>query len=65
VVISSIFVLPLTYLPLLLLAGDRRFMRSHANGMLSKILGWGYYALIVIAAIAALPLYLLTAGGKS
>ena len=63
-VVSSILVLPLTYLPLLLLAGDRRFMRSHANGLLSKVLGWGYYALIVLAALAALPLWLLTAGGK-
>jgi Mn2+/Fe2+ NRAMP family transporter len=64
-VISSILVLPLTYLPLLLLAGDHRFMRRHANGVVSKVLGWGYYALIVAAALAALPLYLLTSGGKS
>ena len=64
-VVSSILVLPLTYLPLLLLAGDRRFMRSHANGMLSKVLGWGYYGLIVVAALAALPLWLLTSGGNS
>ena len=64
-VVSSILVLPLTYLPLLLLAGDRRFMHSHANGVLSKVLGWGYYAVIVAAALAALPLYLLTSGGRS
>jgi len=64
-VVSSILVLPLSYLPLLLLAGDRKYMRSHANGLVAKILGWGYYVLIVIAAVAALPLYFLTSGGKA
>ncbi len=64
-VVSSILVLPLTYLPLLLLAGDRHFMKSHANGPLSKLLGWSYYALILVAAVVALPLYLLTSGGSS
>jgi hypothetical protein len=63
-VVASILVLPLTYLPLLLLAGDRTYMRVHANGLLSKTLGWGFYALIVVAALAALPLFLLTSGGQ-
>jgi len=63
-VVASILVLPLTYLPLLLLAGDRAYMRVHANGLLSKTLGWGFYVLIVVAALAALPLFLLTSGGQ-
>ena len=63
-VVSSIIVLPLTYLPLLLLAGDRQYMQEHANGWLAKLLGWGYYAVIVVAALAAVPLFLITAGGK-
>lgn len=63
-VVASILVLPLTYLPLLLLAGDRSYMREHANGRVAKMLGWAYYVLIVAAALAALPLYLLTQGGK-
>jgi manganese transport protein len=62
-VVASILVLPLTYLPLLLLAGDRTYMRAHANGTLAKTLGWGYFVLIVVAALAALPLYLITSGG--
>jgi manganese transport protein len=62
-VVASILVLPLTYLPLLLLAGDRTYMRIHANGPLARILGWGFYAIIVIAALAALPLFLITSGG--
>jgi Mn2+/Fe2+ NRAMP family transporter len=63
-VVASILVLPLTYLPILLLAGDKSYMREHSNGRIAKTLGWGYYVLIVVAALAALPLYLLTEGGK-
>ena len=63
-VLFSILVLPLTYLPLLLLSGDRNFMREHANGAVTKTLGWFYFAVIMIAAIAALPLYFLTSGGN-
>lgn len=63
-VVVSILVLPLTYLPILLLGGDKSYMRQHANGRIAKTLGWAYYALIVVAALAALPLFLLTEGGK-
>jgi manganese transport protein len=63
-ILFSILVLPLTYLPLLLLAGDKGYMRQYANGWLAKGLGWLYFAIITIAAIAALPLFLLTSGGQ-
>src|SRR4051812_45833612 len=63
-ILFSILVLPLTYLPLLLLAGDKQYMGGHANGALAKALGWFYFALITLAAIAALPLYILTSGGN-
>jgi manganese transport protein len=64
-VIASILVLPLTYLPLLLLAGDRHYMQEHANGWLAKTLGWTFYAVIVLAALAALPLFFITSGGQA
>ena len=63
-ILFSILVLPLTYLPLLLLAGDKKYMREHVNGPLAKALGWLYFALISAAAIAALPLFFLTSGGN-
>jgi Mn2+/Fe2+ NRAMP family transporter len=63
-VVFSIVVLPLTYLPLLLLASDRQYMREHVNGPLSKALGWTYYAVLVVAAVAAVPLFLITHGGQ-
>ncbi len=63
-ILFSILVLPLTYLPLLLLAGDKKTMREHVNGPLAKTLGWLYFAIITTAAVAALPLFILTSGGN-
>ena len=63
-VVASVLVLPFTYLPLLLIAGDRRVMGEHVNGVLSRTLGWGFFVLICIAALAALPLFVLTRGGQ-
>ena len=63
-ILFSILVLPFTYLPLLLLAGDRKYMREYVNGPLAKTLGWLYFIIITAAAVAALPLYLLTSGGN-
>jgi Mn2+/Fe2+ NRAMP family transporter len=63
-VLFSILVLPLTYLPLLLLSGDKKYMGEYVNGPLAKTLGWLYFAIITAAAFAALPLYFLTSGGN-
>jgi manganese transport protein len=62
-VLFSIIVLPLTYLPLMLLANDKSYMREHANKWLAKGLGWLFFVIVTAAAIAAIPLYLLTSGG--
>ncbi len=63
-VLFSILVLPLTYLPLLVLAGDKKYMREHANGPLAKSLGCAFFVIITAATIAAIPLFLLTSGGQ-
>jgi manganese transport protein len=63
-IVFSIVVLPLTYLPVLLIANDRKYMREHANGRISNALGWGYFVLIVVVALAAIPLYFITSGGQ-
>jgi len=63
-VLCSILVLPLTYLPLLLLAGDKKYMGKHVNGPFATALGWLYFAVITAAAVAALPLFILTSGGN-
>ncbi|MEA2363414.1 MAG: hypothetical protein QOD71_2559 [Thermoleophilaceae bacterium] len=63
-VIFSIPVLPLTYLPILLVGGDREVMGRHVNGPLSRVLGWAYFALICLLALAAPVLFLVTNGGS-
>jgi manganese transport protein len=62
-VIFSIPVLPLTYLPVLLVAGNREVMGKHVNGPLSRTLGWAYFGLICALAVAAPILFVATNGG--
>jgi manganese transport protein len=63
-VIFSIPVLPLTYLPILLVGGDREVMGRHVNGPLSRVLGWAYFGLICLLALAAPVLFVWTNGGS-
>jgi manganese transport protein len=62
-VVFAVVALPMTYLPILLIARDRSFMGEHVNGRISTVLGWLYFAVIVMLAIAAIPLLLATNGG--
>jgi Mn2+/Fe2+ NRAMP family transporter len=62
-VVFAVVALPMTYLPILMIAGDHSFMGEHANGRFSSILGWAYFALIIVLAIVAVPLLLATNGG--
>jgi manganese transport protein len=63
-IVFSVVILPFTYFPVLAMAGDRRIMGRHANGPLAKILGWFYLVLLTLAALTAVPLLLLTYGGR-
>ncbi len=63
-VIFSVVALPLTYLPILLVANDRTYMGANTNGKLANFLGGLYLILIVVIALAAIPLLLLTNGGQ-
>ena len=62
-IVLSIVVLPLSYFPLMLLANDKSYMGQYANKWLAKGLGWLFFTFVTIAAVAAIPLYLLTSGG--
>ncbi len=62
-VIFSVVALPLTYLPVLLIARDRTFMGDHVNGVLANALGWLYFAILLVVSLAAIPLLLITQGG--
>jgi Mn2+/Fe2+ NRAMP family transporter len=63
-VIFSVVALPLTYTPILLVANDRAYMGQHANGVLGNLFGILYLAVVLVIAIAALPLLLLSNMGQ-
>jgi manganese transport protein len=64
-VIFSAVALPLTYLPILLVANDRKYMGGFANGRLANTLGVVYLTIILMVAIAAVPLMILTNVGQN
>jgi Mn2+/Fe2+ NRAMP family transporter len=63
-VIFSVVALPLTYLPILLVANDRAYMGEHANGKVANVLGIGYFVLILVVAVSAIPLMIVTNVGQ-
>ena len=63
-VIFSAVALPLTYLPILLVANDRAYMGDHVNGRVANVFGVFYLVVIVAISIAAVPLLLLSHMGQ-
>jgi Mn2+/Fe2+ NRAMP family transporter len=63
-VIFSVVALPLTYLPILLVANDRTYMGDQVNGRFANVLGVLYFILILAIAVSAIPLMLITHGGQ-
>ena len=62
-VVFSAVALPLTYLPILLVANDREYMGDEVNGRTTNALGVVYLVIILVAAIAAIPLLIATGAG--
>ncbi|MQY04683.1 NRAMP family divalent metal transporter [Actinomadura macrotermitis] len=56
--------LPLTYLPILVVANDREYMGERANGRLANVMGTVYLVIVLLAAVAALPLMFATKAGQ-
>ncbi|GAA2038301.1 divalent metal cation transporter [Terrabacter terrae] len=63
-VVFSAVALPLTYFPILVVANDRTYLGGHANGRLANTLGTVYLVLVVVAAVAAIPLMIITRAGQ-
>jgi Mn2+/Fe2+ NRAMP family transporter len=63
-VVFSAVALPLTYFPILVVANDRTYMQRHVNGRLSNTLGTAYLVIVLVAALAAIPLMLVTKAGQ-
>jgi manganese transport protein len=63
-VIFSVVALPLTFLPILLVANDPAYMGSNRNSRFSNVIGIVYFVLILAIAVSAIPLMILTNGGQ-
>jgi manganese transport protein len=63
-VIFSVVALPLTYLPILLVANDRAYMGRHVNGRVANVLGGVYLVVILVISLTAIPLLILTNVGQ-
>lgn len=63
-IVFSVLILPLTYLPLLMAANDRRVMGAYVNNRLTMMVGWFFLGLVTLAGLVALPLLVVTRGGK-
>jgi Mn2+/Fe2+ NRAMP family transporter len=63
-IIFGMVIMPLTYCPILRAAADKRLMGKHVNTKVVTAIGMFFLLSIVIAAIAAFPLMILTHSGK-
>lgn len=62
-VVFSAVALPLTYLPILVVANDPEYMGERVNGRVTNALGLVYLVLILVASLAAIPLMIATGVG--
>jgi manganese transport protein len=62
-IIFGMVVMPFTYYPILRVAADKNVMGKHANTRLDTAVGIAFLVLIIIAALAAFPLMILTHAG--
>jgi manganese transport protein len=63
-VVFSVVALPFTYYPILKVSGDKKVMKQHKNNSVISILGWIYFGLITLIAIAAIPLMIISNMGN-
>jgi len=64
-IVFSVVILPFTYFPVLVIAGDAREMgEEHVNGWFAEIVGWFYLVVVTLAALLAVPLLIATRGGQ-
>ncbi|MFG2007217.1 NRAMP family divalent metal transporter [Spirillospora sp. NPDC048911] len=62
--VFSAIALPLTYLPVLVVANDRQFMGDKANGHVSNVFGSVYLILLMVVSVVAIPLMIATKAGE-
>ncbi|MCV7065747.1 Nramp family divalent metal transporter [Mycolicibacterium farcinogenes] len=63
-VVFSAIALPLTYLPILIVANDPEYMGDKTNGRVLNMFGSVYLVIILAASLAAIPLMIVTGAGQ-
>jgi Mn2+/Fe2+ NRAMP family transporter len=63
-IIFGMVIMPLTYYPILRVASDENIMGKHVNSRFLTFTGAAFLILITVAAIAAIPLMIVTHWGK-
>lgn len=63
-VVFSAIALPLTYLPILIVANDPGYMGENVNGAGTNLLATVYLIIILAASLAAIPLMIVTGAGQ-
>lgn len=63
-VVFSAVALPLTYLPILIVANDPDYLGDKVNPRLLNVAGQVYFVLILVASVAAIPLMIVTGVGR-
>ena len=62
-IVLSAAALPLTYFPILVIANDPSYMGDHVNGRVLNALATVYLVILVVVAVATIPLMIITKGG--
>jgi Mn2+/Fe2+ NRAMP family transporter len=63
-IIFGMVIMPLTYYPILRVAADKNVMGSHVNSRSLSMIGMLFLVLITAAAVAAIPLMIVTHSGR-
>lgn len=63
-IIFGMAIMPLTYYPILRVAADKNVMGKHVNSRFDTVVGSFFLIVITIAAIAAIPLMVVTHSGR-
>ena len=62
-IVMSAAALPLTYLPILVVANDPDYVGERVNGRFANTVGTIYLGIVVVVAAAAIPLMIITRAG--
>jgi Mn2+/Fe2+ NRAMP family transporter len=63
-VVFSAIALPLTYLPILIVANDAQYMGEETNGKVTNMFASVYLVIILAASLSAIPLMIVTGAGS-